>query len=43
MGKFDEAILMFDVAIKINPNDGKLYYTKGIGIIYILRIFPKRI
>ena len=30
LGKFDEAIVMYDRALKINPNESKIYFNKGI-------------
>ena len=27
--KYEEAIIMFDQGLKINPNDAKTYFNKG--------------
>ena len=29
LGKFEEAIIMYDRALKINPNNAKTYVNKG--------------
>ena len=42
MGKFNEAILMYDRAIKINPNNALTYYNKGFRLIYLKEILYQK-
>ena len=37
LGKLNEAIVMFDMAITINPNDAKSYICKGFSFILIIQ------
>ena len=35
LGKYDEAIIMYDHALKLNPNDAGTYCNKGKNIRFI--------
>ena len=37
LGKFDDALKMYDIAIQINPSDAYTYYYKGFDIIKLKR------
>ena len=37
LGKFEEAIIMYDRALKINPNDAETYTDKGKSYRFIFR------
>ena len=37
LGYITEAISMYDLALRINPNDATLYYNKGIYLYYFLK------
>ena len=37
LGKFEEAIMMYDQYLKINPNDPVAYFNKGMSSRFIFR------
>ena len=38
LGKSDEAIIMYNQALKINPNDAETYFNKGKSFWFILGV-----
>ena len=43
LGKFEEAIIMYDRALKINPNDAKTYLNKGHRYFLFIRKYIDQI